>query len=73
MKTRAPGIILIVFGVLMIGYTSFNFVTTERVVDLGPIKIDKEKNHFFQWPPIVGALLVVCGVVILLSGSRSKS
>jgi drug/metabolite transporter (DMT)-like permease len=73
MKTKTPGIILIVIGILMIGYTSFNFVTTERVVDIGPIKIDKEKNHFFQWPPMMGAVLAIAGVAVLLSGAKHKN
>lgn len=45
MKTKTPGIVLIILGAIMMIYTGFNFVTTKNVVDIGAIKIDKEENH----------------------------
>jgi hypothetical protein len=53
----------------MIAYTGFNLVTSKRVVDAGPIKINKEENHPVQWSPIVGVVLLVGGIVVL---ARSK-
>lgn len=63
MKTL--GIVLIVIGIVMIAYTGFNYVTTEKVVDLGPIKINKEKNHPVQWSPIIGVVLLIGGIVVI--------
>jgi uncharacterized membrane protein YdcZ (DUF606 family) len=68
---RVTGIALIVIGILMIAYTGFHYVTTERVANVGPLKINKEKNHFVQWPPIVGVVLVVGGVVILANNKKT--
>jgi len=65
------GIVLIVIGVIMIIYTGFNYVTTEKVVDLGPIKINAEKNHPVQWSPIVGVVLLVGGIVVMVTGKKS--
>ena len=45
MKTKGVGIALLVIGILMTIYTGFNYVTTEKVVDIGPIQINKEENH----------------------------
>lgn len=59
------GIVLIVIGIVMLIYTGFNYVTTEKVVDLGPIEINAQKNHTVKWPPIVGLVLVVGGIVII--------
>ena len=64
MNSKTIGLILIVAGVLMIIYTGFNFVTTEKVVDLGPIEINKDKNHFIQWSPVIGIILLVGGLLI---------
>jgi hypothetical protein len=47
-------------------------VTTEKVVDLGPIEINAEKNHPVQWSPIVGIVLLVGGIVIALSDKKAK-
>jgi len=70
MQRRTLGIAVIVIGILMMIYTGFNYVTTERVVNLGPVKINAEKNHLVQWSPIVGAVLLAGGIVILLMGKK---
>lgn len=64
------GIVLSILGIIMIMYTGFNYVTTEKVVDLGPIKINQEKNHPVQWSPIVGVVLLVGGIVLVVSGKK---
>ena len=63
---KTLGIVLVVMGIIMMVYTGFNYVTTEKVVDLGPIEINAEKSHNVQWPPIVGLLLIVSGTVIIV-------
>jgi uncharacterized membrane protein YidH (DUF202 family) len=64
MKFRTTGLVLIIVGTLMIAYTGFNYITTKRVVDLGPLKINKEENHPVQWSPIVGVVLLIGGIVV---------
>jgi len=71
MTKRTIGIALIVIGVIMMIYTGFNYVTTEKVVDLGPLKINAEKNHPVQWSPIIGVVLLVGGIVIVATGKKS--
>jgi len=73
MRLRPLGIVLSIIGIVMIIYTGFNYVTTEKVVDLGPIKINAEKNHPVQWSPIVGIALLVGGIVIVLSDKKVKA
>ena len=71
MSKRPIAIVLIIIGVLMIIYTGFNYITTEKVVDLGVLKINAEKNHPVQWSPIVGVVLLVGGIVVLVT-SKDK-
>lgn len=66
MKTKTIGIVLSIIGILMIIYTGFNYVTTEKVVDLGPMEMSMEKNHPVQWSPIVGAVLLVGGIILVV-------
>ena len=72
MKTKSIGIALIVIGIVMTIYTGFNYVTTEKVVDLGPIQINKEQNHPVQWAPIVGVIIIVIGGFLVVKGSSKK-
>jgi len=72
MRLRTLGIVLSVIGLIMIIYTGFNYVTTEKVVDLGPIKINAEKNHPVQWSPIVGVVLLAGGILIVFTDKKAK-
>jgi len=42
MKASTFGIGFIILGIMMVAYTGVDFITKKRVVDIGPIKIDKE-------------------------------
>ena len=62
---KTTGIAVIVIGIVMMIYTGFTYVTKEKVVDLGPIEINKEKNHSVQWPPILGGILIIGGILLI--------
>lgn len=72
MQTKTIGVVIIVIGIILMIYTGFNYVTTENVVDLGPLQINKEKNHPVQWSPIIGAILLIGGIVIIVT-NKNKS
>jgi uncharacterized membrane protein YidH (DUF202 family) len=72
MKTSNFGIALVILGIMMFVYTGIDFVTNKRVVDIGPIKIDKEENHPIQWSPVVGVVLIVGGIVLVLRGRKAR-
>lgn len=64
------GIVLIVLGLVMMLVTGFNFVTKKKVVDLGPVEINKEESHPVQWSPIIGGILLVGGIVVIATGKK---
>lgn len=70
---KKTGIALLIIGLVMIFYTGFNFVTTEKVIDIGSVEITKENNHFVQWPPIVGVVLIIGGVALLVLDKKSST
>ncbi len=70
---KTIGFILTILGLVMIIYTGFNYVTTEKVVDLGPIQINAEKNHPVQWSPIVGGVLLIGGIVVLANSKKATN
>lgn len=63
---KKTGIVLIVLGIIMMVITGFNFVTREKIVDIGSLEIEGNKNHAVQWSPIVGAALLATGFVALM-------
>jgi hypothetical protein len=68
---KALGIILLVIGVLSLAYHGFTYTTQKKVLDVGPIQATKEEHHTVPIPPILGALALIGGVVVLISDRRS--
>ncbi len=64
------GIVLIAAGVIMIGITSFNYVTKKKVIDIGNIQVSRDENHTVQWSPIIGGLLLVGGIVVFVVSTK---
>jgi len=67
---RNLGIVLVILGIIMMVITGFNFVTKEKVVDLGPLEINKEKNNPVSWSPIIGGILLVGGVALIVTNKK---
>ena len=64
-------IILIVIGVIALAYGGFNFTTKEKVAEIGPLKVEKNKTHSVPLSPILGVLALVGGVALLVVGRRT--
>ena len=73
MTTRSVGFIVIIIGIIMMAYTGFNYVTTDKVVDLGAIQINQKKNHLVEWSPIIGIVLVFGGVVAIAMSKKNTA
>ena len=70
MKTKTLGILLIVLGIIMIVYTGFNYETTQQVVEVGLTQLNETINYPVQWFPIVGAVILVGGILVLITGRK---
>lgn len=73
MKFKIAGFILVVIGIIMIAYTGFSYITKDKVVDLGPIEINAKTRHPVQWSPIVGAVLLVGGIVVIVTSKKTNT
>ncbi|MBE2283073.1 MAG: DUF3185 domain-containing protein [Prosthecobacter sp.] len=59
-------IVLIVLGVVALIYQGISYTTREKAVDLGPIQVTAEEKHTIPLPPVVGAVAIIAGVVLLV-------
>jgi hypothetical protein len=64
------GILLIVVGGLALAYQGFTYTHQGRVLDVGPIHATADKHDRVSIPPIVGALMLVGGIVLVVGGSE---
>jgi hypothetical protein len=70
---KVIGIVLIVFGVLALALGGFSYTTRERVVDLGPLKVDADKQHSVPIAPIAGVAALLGGIVLVVVGGKSRT
>lgn len=66
------GIVLIIIGVVALAYGGFSFTTSEKVVDIGPLKVEKEKTRTVPLPPLLGVLALAGGIILLVVGARQR-
>jgi uncharacterized membrane protein YidH (DUF202 family) len=70
---KTVGIVLIIIGIVMMVFRSFNFTSEKKVADVGPVEINKQENHTVNWPLYAGIVVTVAGVVVLLAGNKNKA
>jgi len=66
------GIILIVIGIVALAYGGFTYTKREKVVDLGPLQVSADREKTIPLPPILGALCLVGGIVLVVVGNKSS-
>jgi uncharacterized membrane protein YidH (DUF202 family) len=60
------GVLLIVFGAIVLLMGGVSYVKDRDKVDLGIVKVTTEKRGFV--PPVVGVIALVAGVALLFAG-----
>jgi hypothetical protein len=71
MSKTVIALILVVLGIVALAYQGFTYTTQKKVIDVGPIQATKQEHHSVPLPPIVGAIALVGGIIMLISDRRS--
>lgn len=64
------GLILIIAGIAMIVIRGFSVKTEKKVVDVGPLEVNKTENRWIGWPTYAGGIVAVIGLVLVLSNRK---
>lgn len=65
------GILLIIAGVLALVYQGVTYTERDTVADIGPVEIVEEDTETVPLPPILGALALAGGIVLVIAGRNS--
>ena len=68
---RNIGIVLIILGAIMLIWTGFTYTKQEKIIDAGPIQVSADKKETVNWPPYLGGLLLIGGVVVLVTSKKA--
>ncbi|RZA03448.1 MAG: hypothetical protein EOP47_02815 [Sphingobacteriaceae bacterium] len=69
--SRTVGIILIILGAVMLIWTGFTYTKKEKIVDAGPLEISADKQESVNWPPYLGGVLLIGGIVIVMTAKKT--
>lgn len=69
---KSLGILLIVVGLIMLVWSGFTYTKKEKIIDAGPIQVTADKQETVNWPPYVGAIAMVTGVIIYIAARRRQ-
>lgn len=67
---RTIGLVLIVIGAIMLIWTGFSYTKKEKVIDAGPIQVSADKQKSVNWPPYLGGILLVGGIVVVATARK---
>jgi len=65
------GIVLIVIGIIMMVVTGFSYVTQETIIDAGPLEVTADKKESVNWPPYIGGIALITGVIVLAMSRKN--
>ena len=69
--TMLAAVLLIALGIISLAYQGIRYTTNKNVIDLGPIKATTQEEHSIPLPPIIGALALAGGIVLLVMNKKN--
>lgn len=66
------GILLIALGIGALAYQGITYTSKEKILDIGPLEATTETEKTISLPPILGALSLVGGIVLVVVGARGS-
>ena len=70
--TDLVGIVLIVLGVVLLGYQGISYTQRENVAQIGDIHVTADTEKTIYFPPYTGGVALVAGIAVLLIGRRGN-
>ena len=64
---------LIVLGIAMLLFRGFSVQTEEKVLDVGPLEVNKKENKWIGWPVYAGGVAIIAGLVIVATSRKTSN
>ena len=66
------GIILIAIGIIALVWGGITYTKREKVIDAGPLQVSADREKTIPFPPVLGGICLVGGIVLVIVGSRQS-
>ena len=67
---RVVGLILVIAGMVVMAFGGVFWTDRDTVADFGGVQITTEEREGLRLPPVLGALSIIGGLVLLVVPSR---
>jgi hypothetical protein len=67
---KKAAIAIIIVGLALTIFTALTVFTKEKVVEIGDVKISRNKPHHLSWSPLIGVGVMVFGGILLIVPSK---
>jgi hypothetical protein len=69
---RILGLVLVAIGVIALLWGGISWTREKTVLDAGPIEIQAEERERIPLPPVVGAVSLIGGILLVLLPDRRR-
>jgi hypothetical protein len=69
---RIAGLVLVAVGIVVLVWGGVFWTDRDTVIDAGPIEVTTENREGLALPPVVGAIALVGGIVLLVIPARKS-
>lgn len=70
---RIVGSVLLVIGLVALVWGGVFWTDRETIVDAGPFEVTTEEREGVRVPPVLGAIAVIGGIVLLVAPDRRRA
>ena len=68
---RNIGVVLIVMGAIILIWSAFIYTNKQKLLEVGPVKVSVSRSEAANWPPYLGGLLLIGGIVVLVTSRKN--
>jgi len=69
---RVVGLILVIVGMAVLAFGGVFWTDRDKVVDFGGVEITTAEREGIRLPPVLGAMSIIGGLVLLVVPSRRR-
>ncbi len=70
---RIIGILLVVIGLTGLLWGGFSWTREKKVLDIGPLEAHTRERQTLPISPVIGGVLLICGVVLVIAPDRPRT
>lgn len=69
---RIVGLVLVTIGIVALVWGGVFWTDKETVIDAGPLQVTTEEREGVRLPPVLGAIALIGGIVLLVVPERKR-